>query len=74
MKTEIQDKMLDTQLFYEININLSTMKSLLIFLDLGLNKEFFIEDNDLANITTLLKDIVEKTMFNFEQIEKELKI
>lgn len=74
MKTDIQDKMLDTQLFYEININLSTMKSLLIFLDLGLNKEFFIEDNDLANITTLLKDIVEKTMFNFEQIEKELKI
>lgn len=74
MKTDTQVKTPNSQLFYEINFNLSTIKSLLIFLDLGLTKEIFVEDNDLSNVTTLLKEMVEKTMFNFERIEKELKI
>lgn len=74
MKTETQFIIPDAQLFYEININLSTIKSLLIFLDLGLNKEFIIEDNDLSNVTTLLKEIVEKTISNFGKIERDLKI
>lgn len=74
MKTDSQVKTPNSQLFYEINFNLSTIKSLLIFLDLGLTKEIFVEDNDLSNVTTLLKEMVEKTMFNFERIEKELKI
>ena len=74
MKTDTQVKTPNSQLFYEINFNLSTIKSLLIFLDSGLTKEIFVEDNDLSNVTTLLKEMVEKTMFNFERIEKELKI
>lgn len=74
MKTDSQVKTPNSQLFYEINFNLSTIKSLLIFLDLGLTKEIFVEDNDLSNVTTLLKEMVEKTRFNFERIEKELKI
>lgn len=74
MKTDTQVKTPNSQLFYEINFNLSTIKSLLIFLDLGLTKEIFVEDNDLSNVTTLLKEMVEKTRFNFERIEKELKI
>ena len=74
MKMEMREKTLDPQLFYEINVNLSTIKSLLIFLDLGLTKEIFVEDSDLSNVTTLLKEMVEKTMFNFARIEKELKI
>ena len=74
MKTDSQVKTPNSQLFYEINFNLSTIKSLLIFLDLGLTNEIFVEDNDLSNVTTLLKEMVEKTMFNFERIEKELKI
>ena len=74
MKSELQVKIPDSQLFYEINVNLSTMKSLLVFLDLGLNKEFIVDDIDLANITTLLQQITEKTICNFGKIEKDLKI
>ena len=74
MKSETQIKITDSQLFYEININLSTIKSLLIFLDLGLNKEVIVEDSDLSNVTTLLKEMVEKTISNFGKIERDLKI
>lgn len=65
---------IDPQPFYEINTNLSTIKSLLIFLDLGLNEEIIIRNSDLSNITTLLKQQVEHTAKCFEQIEKELRI
>ena len=50
------------------------MKSLLIFLDLGVSDEIMIKNSDLSNITTLLKTIVNNTIENFEKIEKELKI
>ena len=63
MKTDTQVKTPNSQLFYEINFNLSTIKSLLIFLDLGLTKEIFVEDNDLSNVTTLLKEMVEKMKY-----------
>ena len=74
VKMEAQIKIPDSQLFYEININLSTIKSLLIFLELGLNNQIVIEDNDLSNVTTLLKEMVEKTIINFDKIETELRI
>lgn len=74
MKTYNQEKLLDEQLFYEVSINLSTIKSLIFFLDFGINKEVCVEDVDLSNITTLLKDIVDKTICNFEKIESDLRI
>ena len=71
---DAQIKMPDSQLFYEININLSTIKSLLIFLELGLNNQIVVEDNDLSNVAILLKEIVDKTIVNFDKIETELRI
>ena len=65
---------INEQPFYEINNNLSTIKSLLIFLDLSINGEIIIENKDLANITTLLKELIDKTSKTFEEIEHELKV
>lgn len=74
METKQEKKEINPQPFYEISNNLSTMKSLLIFLDLGVSDEIMIKNSDLSNITTLLKTIVNNTIENFEKIEKELKI